>query len=349
MATKADRPQVLIEQWLPIAEIGAECLREKSLGKNSFTPHTRLHVWWARRPLIVSRAAILASLLPAYPTSDDKTIRSWPTRFHHKFPTLDDYKSWFKRLIGIQGDPIAGQKLVAWAAKVNKTLKFNPYGYPRAFTVNPSEDLLETLYDLLEWTWGERDVTFCDPMAGGGSIPFEAMRYGLTVNANELNPVASVILKATLDYPARFGPGLIDSLRKYGRIWCDKVRKHLEEFYPLSEPDENIYAYLWARTVACPVTSKLVPLSPNWWLHKGAGPVAAHLIADPKADRCRFEIVYGKAACTRVQPDQGTIRRGTAISPWTGEAIDGDYIKSEAQAGRMAEQLFAVGCKKPEN
>jgi putative DNA methylase len=25
----------------------------------------RLHVWWARRPLTVSRAAVLASLLPA--------------------------------------------------------------------------------------------------------------------------------------------------------------------------------------------------------------------------------------------------------------------------------------------
>ena len=51
MPSKTDRPRVLIEQWLPIAEIGAECMREKSLGKNSFPPHTRLHVWWARADL----------------------------------------------------------------------------------------------------------------------------------------------------------------------------------------------------------------------------------------------------------------------------------------------------------
>ena len=29
MATKMDQPRVLIEQWLPIAEIGAECKREQ--------------------------------------------------------------------------------------------------------------------------------------------------------------------------------------------------------------------------------------------------------------------------------------------------------------------------------
>jgi adenine-specific DNA methylase len=57
-------------------------------------------------------------------------------------------------------------------------------------------------------------------MAGGGSIPFEALRYGLTVHANELNPVASVILKATLDYPARFGPSLVADIRKYGDLWA---------------------------------------------------------------------------------------------------------------------------------
>src|SRR5271157_5360637 len=81
-----------------------------------------------------------------------------------------------------------------------------------------SEEQLEQLYDLLEWAWGTREITFCDPMSGGGSIPFEALRYGLTVHANELNPVAGVILKATLDYPARFGPSLVEDIKKYGRL-----------------------------------------------------------------------------------------------------------------------------------
>ena len=100
--------------------------------------------------------------------------------------------------------------------------------------------------------------------------------------------------------------------------------------------------YLWARTVACPTTGKTVPLSPNWWLRKGSEPIAVRLIADKKDDHCHFEIVKGKAACNKANPDHGTIRRGTAISPWTGEAIGVDYIKAEARAGRMGQQLFAI-------
>lgn len=53
----------LIEAGFPCHQVGAETQRERDTGK---TPPThRLHVWWARRPLTPSRAALLASLLPA--------------------------------------------------------------------------------------------------------------------------------------------------------------------------------------------------------------------------------------------------------------------------------------------
>jgi adenine-specific DNA methylase len=57
-------PRLLIEEWLPAAAIGVECMRERG-SASALAPHTYFHVWWARRPLTASRAAVLGSLLPA--------------------------------------------------------------------------------------------------------------------------------------------------------------------------------------------------------------------------------------------------------------------------------------------
>ena len=327
-----NKPNVLIENWLPIAEISVESMRERG-ASSALPPLYFLHVWWARRPLTISRAAVLASLLPQW--SEDL-----PQELLSKFPSEDSYRAWFLRLLGILGDPVAGRKLLDWAKAKGITKQINPYGYKRAFTYNPDDEELETLSELLEYAWGMRDITVMDPMAGGGSIPFEALRYGFITYANELNPVASVILKATLDYPARFGAEFSQEITKWGKEINKRVQPKLREFFP-HPPDGKVDVYIWARTVACPTSGKPVPLSPNWWLRKGSNPIAARLLCEPDWDECRFEIVRGQEA-TRSNPDEGTVKRGVGRSPWTGEAIDGDYIKQEAQTGRMGQQLYAL-------
>jgi len=90
-----------------------------------------------------------------------------------------------------------------------------------------------------------------------------------------------------------------------------------------------------------------VPLSPNWWLQSKDEPVVAvRVMPDEGAGACRFEILRG-AKARASHPQRGTVARGTGISPWTGEAIDDEYIKAEAQAGRMGAQLFAVAIQTP--
>ena len=328
------RPTVLIENWLPIADIGAESKRERG-ASSALPPLYFLHVWWARRPLLTSRAAVLGSVLPAW-------SHNWPPELREQFPTEQSYHQWFKRLLGILGDPVAGRKLIQYAKDKGIKLPGNPYGYRRAFTINPDESQIRTLQDLLEYNWGTRDLSVLDSMAGGGSIPFEALRYGFATYANELNPVASVILKATLDYPARFGPELAREIEKYGGMMAKEVETRLAPYFP-RQKGESIHAYIWARTVACPYTGKPVPLSPNWWLQKGSDPVAVRPIFKDGADGARFAIVRGEAACERAKPDAGTVRRGNGISPWAhNQAIGGDHIKAEAQAGRMGQQLYAL-------
>ncbi|MBN1815151.1 MAG: DUF1156 domain-containing protein, partial [Anaerolineae bacterium] len=334
-----NRPNVLLESWLPFDKIGAESMRERG-ASSALPPLYFLHVWWARRPLTISRAAIVASLLPDYATvSADPAMKD-------RFPAEADYHAWFLRLMGIFGDPVATRQRLLRARETGEDLGPNPYGHPRAFTTNPTPEDLALLESLLALAWGEEGLgqfTVLDPFAGGGSIPFEARRYGFAAVANELNPVAAVILKATLDYPARFGPDLVADIKSWGRIWAKRVRQKLAPYFP-KEEGESIFAYLWARTVACPVTGKPVPLSPNWWLSRGKNRVAVRLLTDPAWVEPHFKIVRGDAI--DFDPNEGTVSQGVGRSPWTGDPIDGDYIKAEAQAGRMEQMLYAVAVKR---
>jgi adenine-specific DNA methylase len=55
------QPKKLIEVAMPIKEISAESLRDKSIRHGHIST---LHLWWARRPLPVCRAVVFASLVP---------------------------------------------------------------------------------------------------------------------------------------------------------------------------------------------------------------------------------------------------------------------------------------------
>ena len=103
----------LIEEWLPIAEIGIEGTRERT-PRTPFPAPNRLHVWWARRPLVASRAAVLGTLLP---TDADRE------RFLH--------------VLGIHGDPVAARAVIARALRTGVRVD-NPYEYDRAFKYSPS-------------------------------------------------------------------------------------------------------------------------------------------------------------------------------------------------------------------
>lgn len=51
----------LIEVSLPIKEISAESVRDKSIRHGHIST---LHLWWARRPLPTCRAVVFASVVP---------------------------------------------------------------------------------------------------------------------------------------------------------------------------------------------------------------------------------------------------------------------------------------------
>ncbi len=220
-------------------------------------------------------------------------------------------------------------------------LKDNPYTYRPAFKNSVGEQEIRELHDVLVDTWGCLPAV-ADVTAGGGSIPWTALRLGLPTYANDLNSVAVSILNASLTIPAKHGTALTPVLRKWGQRIVDDATIRLLEYFPKAGR-ERVTNYLYAHAVACPRTGRVVPLMPDWWLRKAPKPAAVRMLTEldgVELQTPRFEVVHGPDI--DFDADKGLFAGGRAISPYDNLVVDGDYIKAEAKAGRMTQVLYAV-------
>ena len=108
--------------------------------------------------------------------------------------------------------PLASSRATAYAALTPAVDDITEWQRRRDFIVELSKwenslnpHLLERARrDILEASGGQPPRVL-DPFAGGGAIPLEALRLGCETYASDYNPVAVLILKATLEYPQKFG------------------------------------------------------------------------------------------------------------------------------------------------
>ena len=133
-----------------------------------------MHIWWARRPLAACRAFIYASLVDD-PDSDAER--------EELLKEVADLASWDAvrhpdRVVRKKGDGGSG--------------------------LNGTELLDRARRRILDCNGGT-PPKLLDPFAGGGAIPLEGLRLGCEVEASDLNPVAVLILKGTIEYPQKFG------------------------------------------------------------------------------------------------------------------------------------------------
>ena len=287
-----------------------------------------LHLWWARRPLAAARAVIWASLVDD-PSGD---------------PSLSpaEQEAERQRLFRIL------ERLVKWKNSSNA-------------------DVLAEARAEIDRCFPDGPPPILDPFAGGGAIPLEAQRLGLTAIAGDLNPVAVLINKAMIEIPPRFAgmppvhpdidktlttweraQGLAADVEAYGRWMRDEAERRIEQLYPdaTGPGGEKLtpIAWIWARTVESPDPSWSghVPLVASWTLAKRPGKPKVWI--EPVVDRDALTISYeiregGEPSYER------TVSRGNGTCIATGAAIPAAYIKSVGVAGQMGCQLMAIAAE----
>lgn len=445
LTTTADTPR-LIEAGFPCHQVGAETQRERG-ASSALPPLYYLHVWWARRPLTPSRAAILGATLPADADTDeflrslgiakpvvlipgggqwvlvngtllkrvewdvdgrtgtlevDGTVQRHFTKeverreecrkvlaeLRQSVPSLagdEVIRDWLEtnqafgsstlregqvlQVEKVIADPAAVQDRIALAKSdaVQKAGgsrlnigKEDLYGYDRAFTSSPTPTT--------------EPLVVLDPTAGGGSIPFEALRLGHHVIANELNPVATVIQYATLDFPRRFGLSLVDDIRRFGEElvehvsermapvtpFCDlppdqiaELKQHLHKHPELVDdfagPEHDQTGLIYCRQVTCPHCGGQAPLLNSFWLSKEDGDKWAVRLNIRSKSQVNIEPYRVTGSLKKQQIDEldtGTVTDGRGTCPHCRQVIDGDEIKAqgrgESDHGTMIDRLFCI-------
>ena len=289
-------------------------------------PHPQnIHRWWARRPLAAARAVIWSSLVDD-PSSDASL-------------SAEEQDKERQRLFGIL------EQLVVWENSNNPTvLAAAKAEIDRCFPDGPPPVL--------------------DPFGGGGAIPLEAQRLGLSALSGDLNPVAVLIQKAMIEIPPRFASqppvhpdlqnelnawtgaqGLAADVEAYGQWMRDEAEKQIGHLYPKVVGDNGEaltpIAWIWARTVKSPDPTwpGHVPLVASWTLSKKKGKPTVWI--EPIIDRTNHTITY------EIREGGGpelaeTVSRQGGYCIATGAAIPFDYIRSEGRAARHGRVLLAI-------
>jgi putative DNA methylase len=364
----------LIEVALPLEAINLASAREKSMRHGH--PST-LHLWWARRPLAAARAVIFSQMVDDPSEYIDELLAVSDNRQRAEEELQRRRAEWFKvkalheeairdgKISGTTLGPEATlqscasdlererlfaiiKQLVLWENTTNETIvdaaRQEIWKSWRRTCADHKDDARVT-----ELFNSEKLPAFHDPFAGGGALPLEAQRLGLEAYASDLNPVAVLINKATIEIPTKFAgrppanpesnkqrtmahkrwqgaEGLAEDVAFYGRWMREEAEKRIGHLYPAVEitsemarvrPDLKaligrkltVIAWLWARTVKSPNPA---------FLHVDV-PLASSFVLSTKAGKEAYvePVVEGSEYRFFVKvgkPKDGSSKDGTKIA-----------------------------------
>lgn len=349
-----DAPALIEKAW-PTAKISAETQKERKAVQGQTL--TGLGSYWkGRKPLILTRACVLAALMPA--TNDlerdveifeklmgmsDETFgrryEGGPTAFVKLFPdhaleVADDTgRSWVWR------DDLDARERQRRIARAFGEL---PYGQ-RLEKVKRPEELAER--ELLNGIWDEvnahlktyarslselveqlgimrfgRRPLLADTFSGSGSIPFEAARVGCDVIASDLNPIACMLSWASFNIVGASPDRHAEIVREMRQI-ANRVDKAITDMGIEHDADGNrAKLYLYCVEVRCPRTSWMVPVSPTWMISKKRNTIA-RLIPDHVNKRYEIEILNGVTDEEVEAAEVGTLRSGRLHHPMLNDDL----------------------------
>ena len=327
----------LIEVALPLDAINTASAREKSIRHGH--PST-LHLWWARRPLATARAVLFGQLV------DDPDNASAPAEFVQACWALPRGKHCAEKDTPRHRLFDFIERLVQWENTTN-------------------QDVMDTANHLIRLSTGGNPPPVLDPFSGGCTIPLEAQRLGLEAHGSDLNPVAVMIGKASIEIPPRFAghapvhesqhtvkggtfkgaQGLAADVRHYGAWMKQQAEERIGHLYPKAKlPDGSeatVIAWLWARTVASPdpaAAGAQVPLVRSFELSTKKG---KETYVEPVVDGNTYRFVVRQGQIPEHLKD-GTVGRTGARCILTGTPFPLTYIRAEGKAGRLGQRLMAI-------
>ncbi|MBD2392193.1 DUF1156 domain-containing protein [Aphanizomenon flos-aquae NRERC-008] len=236
---------------------------------------------------------------------------------------------------------------------------------------NNQELLNQARADILQ-AHGGIPPKVLDPFSGGGSIPLEALRLGCETFANDLNPVAVLIEKATLEFPQKYGQlktrifkettggetpqtynPLLEDVKKWGNWVLETAKKEIGKFYPHETDGRIPVGYYWMRTVTCqnPDCRVEIPLTSNLWLAKKDNKKVAlkiiPIIHESGNNQIDFAIVENDNI--DFDPATGTVARAKVICPCCGSSLTDKDTRKQFIDGIASQRMVAVVLHNPKS
>jgi len=173
------------------------------------------------------------------------------------------------------------------------------------YMADPDRELVEKLLGR-----SPKEITVVDPMAGGGSIPLEALRLGFRTIAGDYNPLAYLILRATIEFPAKYGKRLLELLEREARELVKYAEEALGKFY--DEETKN-YLFFISAEHEC---GGVIPLARRTLLSKREG-LHAKPVFDKESKKLTFQVSRESPAFS------------PAICPYCGKSVSESDIREK--------------------